>query len=369
MPHGEQRRVRLLVVAAGQRRQRQQVPRQAALGHLARLGELDDLGEHVLHRQRGAHLDAHPRLAATGVAEPVRDAGWRLDDLARPGHERLPAEPEPHAAGEHLEALGLDRVHVRDRDLAARPQREVEREQLAARAGRGVDEGEPLAGDGVRQGVAREDHDQAPEAAVARAYSPKSRGARPSALRTPSCGCALRPSSTSRKRNVTSSASSSGTPASSIPAWNASPGTGTKRSGAPGRGRDLRDRLLEAQRPRPGELVDLAVVAVLGQRGGRDVGDVLDVDERLGDVPRRHGDLAREDAVEQERLAEVLREPAAAHDGPLGARRDDLLLGALRLGLAAAGEQHQPRRRPATPRAARTRRPAPARPRSARSGK
>ena len=113
--------MRLLVVAPRERRQRQEVSRQPALGHPSRLGERDDLGEHVLHRQRGAHLAPHPRLRPARVAEAVRDAGRRLDDLARPGHERLPAEPEADTPRDDLEALGLDRMHVRDRDLAAGP--------------------------------------------------------------------------------------------------------------------------------------------------------------------------------------------------------------------------------------------------------
>ena len=55
-----------------------------------------------------------------------------------------------------LEALGLDRVHVRDRHRAAGAQREVEREQLAARAGGGVGEREALARDRVLERVVRE---------------------------------------------------------------------------------------------------------------------------------------------------------------------------------------------------------------------
>ena len=177
---------------------------------------------------------------------------------------------------------------------------------------------------------------------MTRAYSPKSRGARPSARRTPSCGSTLRPSSTSRNRNETSSASSRGHARLEHPGVEVVGRHADEAHVAAGRGGDLRRGLVEAQRARAGQLVDLAVVAVLGQRGDRDVGDVLDVDERLGHVARGQRDLARADDVGQERLAEVLREPAAAHDGPLGAGRDQLLLGALGLGLAAAGEQHEP---------------------------
>ena len=51
------------------------------------------------------------------------------------------------------------------------------------------------------------------------------------------------------------------------------------------------------------------------------------------------------------------------------ARRDELLLGALRLGLAAAREQHEPLDATLGARAARRRRPLRARPATARSGK
>ena len=54
---------------------------------------------------------------------------------------------------DHLEALGLDGVDVRDRHGAARAQPEVEGEQLAAGAGRGVGEGEALTRDGVLEGM------------------------------------------------------------------------------------------------------------------------------------------------------------------------------------------------------------------------
>jgi hypothetical protein len=60
-------------------------------------------------------------------------------------------------AGDDLEPLGLDRVHVRDRHGAAGPQRELERKQLTARRARGVREREALAGDGVLERLAGSD--------------------------------------------------------------------------------------------------------------------------------------------------------------------------------------------------------------------
>jgi hypothetical protein len=56
---------------------------------------------------------------------------------------------------------------------------------------------------------------------------------------------------------------------------------------------------------RAGELVQLADVPVVGQRGDRDVGDVLGVDERLRSVPGRERDLALQHEVAEVVLAEV----------------------------------------------------------------
>src|SRR5215469_1681402 len=45
---------------------------------------------------------------------------------------------------------------------------------------------------------------------------------------------------------------------------------------------NLLDRIVERQQPRPGELVELAGVAIVDQRFGGDLGDVVAVDEWLG---------------------------------------------------------------------------------------
>ena len=58
---------------------------------------------------------------------------------------------------------------------------------------------------------------------------------------------------------------------------------------APGGRADEIDRLTEADRPRSRELVDLAAVAVFGQRLRGDLGDVLGVDERRAPVAGRQG--------------------------------------------------------------------------------
>ena len=104
---------------------------------------------------------------------------------------------------------------------------------------------------------------------------------------------------------------------------------------------DLADRVGEREQPRPGQLVELPGVAVLRERGDGDVGDVVGVDERLGHVADRQRDLAGQHGLAQVVLAEVLAEPAAADDGPVGAGGLQLGLGALRLLLAATREQHE----------------------------
>src|SRR5690348_3038979 len=80
--------------------------------------------------------------------------------------------------------------------------------------------------------------------------------------------------------------------------------------------RDLADRIAECQQPRPGELVELTGVPVIEERFRGDLGDIVAVDEWLGDAIDGERDLTAEDRVEQECLAEVLREPAAAQDRP-----------------------------------------------------
>jgi hypothetical protein len=60
-------------------------------------------------------------------------------------------------------------------------------------------------------------------------------------------------------------------------------------------------------------------VAIVGQRGGSHVRDVLNIHKRF-----RHGrngkrNLARGDRFQQETLAEVLAEEVAAQNGPVGA--------------------------------------------------
>ncbi len=61
---------------------------------------------------------------------------------------------------------------------------------------------------------------------------------------------------------------------------------------ATGRPGDLFDSLGEGQKPRAGQLVELAYVLVLSQRRDSNVGDVVGVDERLRGVTGRKGRAA-----------------------------------------------------------------------------
>ena len=104
---------------------------------------------------------------------------------------------------------------------------------------------------------------------------------------------------------------SPGTPSSAAAAAYSSIEIGTYRIPRPVALDDLVDRLGEGQKPRAGQLVELADVPVIGQRGDRDVGDVVGVDERLRRVAGRERDLAAEHVLEQEVLAEVLANQVA----------------------------------------------------------
>jgi hypothetical protein len=65
-------------------------------------------------------------------------------------------------------------------------------------------------------------------------------------------------------------------------------------------------------------------------------------DEWLGDVADGQYDLASHNVLEEVVLAEVLGEPARAHDRERRARVADGFFGALGLRFAAAREQHEP---------------------------
>ena len=92
--------------------------------------------------------------SAPALANEWATPGLDEEHVARAGDDRAQPDPEAHLAGDDLEALALVGVHVRHRNRAAGPEREVEREQLALGARRGRGEGEALAGDRVLDGLA-----------------------------------------------------------------------------------------------------------------------------------------------------------------------------------------------------------------------
>ena len=104
---------------------------------------------------------------------------------------------------------------------------------------------------------------------------------------------------------------------------------------------DLGRGVREGEQPRPGHLVPLPDVAIVGQRRHGDVGDVVGVDERLGHVPGRERQLPVEHRLDQKPLTEVLAEHARPHDRPVDAGTLDGALGALRAVLVPAREQDQ----------------------------
>jgi hypothetical protein len=150
--------VGLLVVGARQHGEVEEVARQPAPRHATGVRHRDDVGEHGLHRERGPDLHPHARLGIAGVREAVRHARRDLDDVARAGDDLAQPDPEAHAALDDLEALGLDRVDVRDRHGAAGPQPQLEAEQLARGRRGGLDEREALAGHRVLERLAGGDH-------------------------------------------------------------------------------------------------------------------------------------------------------------------------------------------------------------------
>ena len=104
---------------------------------------------------------------------------------------------------------------------------------------------------------------------------------------------------------------------------------------------DLGRGVREGEEPRPGHLVPLPDVAIVGQRGDGDVGDVVDVDERLGHIPGRERQLPVEHRLDEKALTEVLAEHARPHDRPVDAGALDGLLGAPRAVLVPAREQDE----------------------------
>jgi len=97
----------------------------------------------------------------------------------------------------------------------------------------------------------------------------------------------------------------------------------------------------EAQQARAGYFVELPDMARVGQRRRHHVGDVVGIDKGFLHAADGQGELTRRQPVKHEAFAEILREPACAHDGPIGAARLEHLFGALRFLFPAARQQDQ----------------------------
>src|SRR5690348_9393395 len=84
------------------------------------------------------------------------------------------------------------------------------------------------------------------------------------------------------------------------------PGDRVIRDATSARGRELGGGLREREQLRASQIVRDARVTLRGERGDRDLGEVVAIDERLDDGVRREHDLAGMDAIGEEALAEVL---------------------------------------------------------------
>ena len=100
-------------------------------------------------------------------------------------------------------------------------------------------------------------------------------------------------------------------------------------------------RIAKRQEARPRHLVQLPRVALLAQRGDRDVGDVVYVDDRFANIAGRQSDHTVQCGLPQIALAEVLRKPGRTHQGVFQAAVPHDVFAALGVVLAATGQQDQ----------------------------
>jgi AraC-like DNA-binding protein len=139
----------LSVIGSREQRKVKHVARHAVPSHAACLGHLHNLSEHLLHVQRRRAGHTHPDVVVANVRKTMNDPRLNLDDVAGGRGDVPQADAKAHRTLEHFEALGLDRVYVRDRDGTPGPQSQVEAEPLAVSGGSGLDEGKALARDRV----------------------------------------------------------------------------------------------------------------------------------------------------------------------------------------------------------------------------
>ena len=85
------------------------------------------------------------------------------------------------------------------------------------------------------------------------------------------------------------------------------------------RSRDLVNRLRECQQPGASQLVELANMTIIGERGYGNLRDVIGVDEGLLHGRHRERNFAVEHLIHEEPFAEVLTEPGRSQDRPVRA--------------------------------------------------
>ena len=107
-------------------------PRPAAGEELAVAVHLGDALQPWLERARRPDLHAHAAGAVARGAMAVRRSRRGLDDVARSQQPLEPAGLDQQRSLDHLVALRLGGMHVRNRDEPLRPADEIELDELAA---------------------------------------------------------------------------------------------------------------------------------------------------------------------------------------------------------------------------------------------
>src|SRR5581483_5211904 len=121
-------------------------------------GEREHRLEERLELQGGPDLADEANRLVAGVPEAVRHAGLDGGDVAGAQRQFLAAHLQPERAARDGEALALRRVNVSGGDEPVRLDDDLDHDRLAAGVGRGREERDALAGDGVLDCLACADH-------------------------------------------------------------------------------------------------------------------------------------------------------------------------------------------------------------------
>jgi hypothetical protein len=125
---------------------------------LSFLCELEHRLDQRLELERGRDLAEEANLVLAGVPEPVRRTRLDRDHCARPRDQLALSRPQAELALEHLEALGLARMHVRRGDEPVGANDRLDEHRSAAGLLRGAVEDEHLAGHRVLEPVSLANH-------------------------------------------------------------------------------------------------------------------------------------------------------------------------------------------------------------------